>query len=312
MSMPMEAAPRPAGATRFRRLWDSARMYPYLSVLPAFITVVGIHLYPIAYAIYLSLHRYRLVDARRPFVGLRNFTDVINSYYFADSLIVTLKYTGYMVLGVVLYGLVVALYLNGEGRLQRFLRTVILLPWAIPIVMTGVIWKWIFNGNYGLLNYLLNRAGLIDQYISWLAHPDFALWSLLAASIWKRGPLAVIMCLAALQLIPHELYEAVAIDGGGFWARLRHVILPFLRPTLFLIVLLHTAEGLMAFDLIYVMTGGGPADATSLLAWFAYAETFRFLNLGKGAVLGLIIAALTGLFTLLFIAVFRPGREIYD
>lgn len=312
MGMANPATPQAAHSPRLRRLFAAARVYPYISVLPALITVVGINIYPMAYAIYLSVHRFRLIDPRRPYIGLRNLTDVLNSYYFMDALMVTIKYTALLVLGVTLYGLVVALYLNGAGYLRRFLRTVILMPWAIPVVMTGVIWKWLFNGSYGILNYLLSKVGLIDGYIAWLAHPTFALLGLLAASIWKRGPLAVIMCLAALQLIPNELYEAVAIDGGGLWARFRHVIVPFLKPTLFLVILLHTAEGYMAFDLIYVMTGGGPADATSLLAWFAYAETFRFLNLGKGAVLGLVIGALTLVTTLIYIAIFRPGGDIYE
>ncbi|MGQ0551205.1 MAG: carbohydrate ABC transporter permease [Armatimonadota bacterium] len=282
------------------------QIYPYVSILPALLVVIVISVYPILFALDLSFHKNVLTEPlSHPFVGARNFTEAFGSYYFVRSLQTTLKFTALIIIGTITFGILVGLYLNRGGRLPGFLRLAILLPWAIPTVMAAIVWRWIFNGNYGMLNALLVWLGIIPEYISWLANPYLAPLALVVTHVWKWGPLAAIMCLATLQVIPRDLYEAAHIDGGGAWAGFRFITLPFLRPTILLLLILETIAGFVTFDIIYVLTGGGPADATTMLAWFAYAEIFRFLNLGKGAAMAFVIAAMTLGMALIYVRLLR-------
>ena len=287
------------------------RLYPYLSILPALLVIALVSVYPVFFALNLSLHRNVLTEPfAHPFVGLRNFAETFGSYYFVRSLLTTLKFTALIIVGTISYGVLVGLFLNRPGRLTGMLRVAILLPWAIPTVMAAIIWRWIFNGNFGALNAVLLGAGVIREYVSWFGNPLLAPLTLVVTHVWKWGPLAAIMCLATLQVIPRDLYEAAHIDGGGVWAAFRFITLPFLRSTLLLLLILETIAGFVTFDLIYVLTGGGPADATSMLAWFAYAEIFRFLNLGKGAAMAFVIAALTLGLALIYVRLLR-SEEMY-
>lgn len=286
-------------------------LYPYLSVLPALVVIVVISVYPVLFALDLSLHHNVLTDPRsHPYLGWKNFAEALGSDYFVRSLLTTVRFTALIIAGTITYGVLASLFLNRPGRLAGITRVAILLPWAIPTVMAAIIWRWIFNGNYGVLNALLVHAGLIREHVSWLGSPVLAPLTLVVTHVWKWGPLSAIMCLATLQVIPKDLYEAAYIDGGGGWVAFRHVTLPFLRPTLLLLLVLETIAGFVTFDLVYVLTGGGPANATTMLAWFAYAEIFRFLNLGKGAAMAFVIAALTLGLALIYVRLLR-SEEMY-
>ena len=282
------------GASIRRRLKLGRQAYPYLSVIPVLLVVALFAIYPILHAVRMSFFKYLLTRPNdHPFVGLGNFIEVITSYYFKNSLEVTAIYTLAAVSGVILYGLGVALLLNTTIRLARPLKVVILLPWALPAVVSGLLWKWILNADFGILNGLLMALGLIDSYIPFLADPTLAKASLIMAFIWKEGPLVTIFFLAGLQLIPDEYYEAAKIDGGGAWTIFRYVKAPLLRPVFLIVIVYETMAAILTFDTIFVMTGGGPADSTALISWFAYAEIFKGLNLGHGIALAIIIAAIT-------------------
>ncbi|MFV1858230.1 MAG: carbohydrate ABC transporter permease [Anaerolineales bacterium] len=282
------------------------RAYPYLSILPVLLVVALFAIYPIIYAVRTSFYRNLLIRPNdHPFIGLDNFIEVISSYYFKNSLQVTGIYTVAVVIGVILYGLGVALLLNSAIKLAGPLKVVILLPWALPAVVSGLLWKWILNADFGILNSLLFSVGLIDDYIPFLAVPSLARLSLIMAFIWKEGPLVAIFFLAALQLIPDEYYEAAKIDGGGAWQVFRYVTLPLLRPVLLVVVVYETLTAILTFDTIFVMTGGGPGDSTALISWFAYAEIFKSLDLGHGIALAIIIAAITLVLILIYLRVLR-------
>ena len=282
------------GASSRRRLKLGRQAYPYLSVIPVLLVVALFAIYPILHAVRMSFFKYLLTRPNdHPFVGLGNFIEVITSYYFKNSLEVTAIYTLAAVSGVILYGLGVALLLNTTIRLARPLKVVILLPWALPAVVSGLLWKWILNADFGILNGLLMALGLIDSYIPFLADPTLAKASLIMAFIWKEGPLVTIFFLAGLQLIPDEYYEAAKIDGGGAWSIFRYVKAPLLRPVFLIVIVYETMAAILTFDTIFVMTGGGPADSTALISWFAYAEIFKGLNLGHGIALAILIAAIT-------------------
>jgi multiple sugar transport system permease protein len=282
------------------------RIYPYLSILPVFLVIALFAIYPIIHAVRMSFYRYLLTrPGDHPFVGLQNFINVTTSYYFKNSITVTAIYTVAAVTGVILFGLGVALLLNSRIKMAGPLKVVILLPWALPAVVSGLLWKWILNADFGILNGILYALGLIDNYIPFLADPTLAKISLIMAHIWKEGPLVAIFFLAGLQLIPEELYESAKIDGGGGWRIFRLITLPLLFPVLLVVVVYETMTAILTFDTIYVMTGGGPADATALISWFAYAEIFKSLNLGNGIALAIIIALITLVLIVLYLRVLR-------
>ncbi len=298
--------------TRPNRGWGnfSQRIYPYLSILPVAVVIALFAIYPIIHAVRMSFYQYLLTKPNQhPFIGLENFIDVISSYYFRNSVQITGIYTLAAVTGVVIYGLGVALLMNTKIRLSTPLKIVILLPWALPAVVSGLLWKWILHSDFGILNAMLYALGLIDSYIPFLADPNLARASLIMAFIWKEGPLVAIFFLAGLQLIPDELYEAARIDGGGGWRIFRHVTVPLLRPVFLVVIVYETMTAILTFDTIYVMTGGGPADSTALISWFAYAEIFKALNLGRGVALAIIIALITLVLIILYLRVLRTEES---
>ncbi len=285
--------------------------YPYASVLPAMLVIVLFTIYPVIYAVRISFYQYILTKPNsHPFVGLKNFHDVITSYYFKNSLINTSIYTIASVTGVIIFGLIVALLLNTKIRSVNALKIIILLPWAIPAVVAGLMWKWILNSDFGIFNGILYSLGVIDSYIPFLANPILAKISLIMAHIWKEGPLAAIFILAGLQLIPNEFYEAAKIDGGGDLLVFRFITLPLLRPILLVVLVYETMTAILTFDIVYVLTGGGPADSTALISWFAYAEIYKFLNLGAGIALSIIIALITLILIILYMRALKTEDAI--
>ena len=271
-----------------------ARWYPYLTILPALLLIGLFTLYPVVTAIQDSFYQYILTKPKsHPFIGLRNYREVIKSYYFLTSLSITAMYTVASVAGIFLFGLAVASLLNTKIRLAAVLKVLILLPWAIPSVVAGLLWKWILNGDFGILNGVLFGLGLVTGYIPFLSDPLLARISLVLAQVWKEGSLAAIFFLAGLQLIPGELYEAARMDGCRTWRMFRSITFPLLRPIALVVLVYETMTSILTFDIIYVLTGGGPANSTSLISWFAYAEIFKSLNLGHGIALSIIIAILT-------------------
>ena len=284
--------------------------YAYLTLLPVLLIMAAFSLYPIGYSVYLSVHKEVLTDPlNHPFVGFQNFNNALQSYYLISSLTSTLAFMAMAVPGVMVFGLLASLLLNEAFAGARILRVAILLPWAMPAVVSGIVWRWILNGDYGILNSLLFQFGIVHDYIPWLSQPVLARISLAVAHIWREGPLAAIFFLAGLQTISPDLYSAAAVDGAGRVAAFRRITVPLLRPTILIVLVYETIVAATTFDLVYVMTGGGPADATSLISWYAYAEVFKFLDLGTGAALAFLIAmALVGLI-LLYLRVLRSEEQ---
>jgi multiple sugar transport system permease protein len=295
-----------------RSNWLFTRLYPYASVLPALLVILLFTIYPVFYAVRISFYQYMLTKPNaHPFIGLKNFHDVITSYYFKTSLINTGIYTVASVAGVIIFGIIVALLLNTKIRSVNALKIIILLPWAIPAVVAGLMWKWILNSDFGILNGILYSLGVIKSYIPFLSDPLLAKLSLVLAHVWKEGPLAAIFLLAGLQLIPKEFYEAAKIDGGSSFRVFRYVTLPLLRPILLVVLVYETMTAILTFDIVYVLTGGGPADSTSLISWFAYAEIFKSLNLGAGIALSIVIAAITLVLIILYMRALRTEDTIF-
>jgi len=266
--------------------------YSWLLILPPLALTAFFSIYPFIVAVDASTHRILLTRPKKqPYIGLDNFREVLRVAEFRDAAVNTAVFAAMTVPAVTLLGLGVALLLN--QRLPGFglLRWIVLLPWAIPLVGAGTMWRLLLHGNTGALNGLLLELGIIDEYITWLSRPTLAMVAVTMAHLWREFPLAAILFLAGRQAIASELYDVARIDGAGAFALFRDITLPLLRPTLLIVLVYETVVSMSVFDLLYVLTGGGPGSATTVLAWYTYATTFKFYNLGQGAALSLLMAA---------------------
>jgi multiple sugar transport system permease protein len=300
--------PRRSREGRERPLRPSA--FALLLNAPALLGIVLLVGYPIVYSAWLSLHRYNL---KRPrlfrFVGLDNYLEILRADEFWGALRITLIFTGLGVAIITVLGIAIALLLNERFPGRGAVRTVVLVPWAIPPVVNGLMWQWIYDAKVGALNGLLVRVGALQAYRGWLSSPADALLALVMAHVWNALPLAVILLLAALQAIPAELYDAGRTDGSGPWQLLRHVTLPWLAQPLLVVLVLQTMLAIRVFDLIYVLTAGGPGTATTTLVWQTYLTTFDSLDFGLGNAYAYTLSLITlGLALVYFRILYRRGE----
>lgn len=263
-------------------------------LLPAVLLQAAIGVYPLVYLVWISFHRYRLARPGTPFVGIQNYAQAISSGAFMRSLGPTLIFSAITVTGVLLLGFGIAHMLNKPFRGSGFLKAATILPWSIPYVAVGLIWATILNGQWGLLNKVLEATGLlsVDQYIPWLASRSTAMAGIAIAQIWRELPFAVIFFLAGLQTIPSSLYDAARIDGAGALRAVRFVTIPLLRPVIAVVAIYQCFMAFTTFDIVYAMTGGGPGGATELLSQLSYRTSFLFLDLGRGAALAILLTLL--------------------
>jgi len=286
--------PGPARRWHARGLGYERPYFAYLLNTPALLVIVLLAAYPIGYLAWISLHKYNL---KRPrifdFVGLANYQQILASDEFWSALWITLAFTALAVTIVVILGLAVALLLNQDFPGRDIVRTLVLLPWAIPPVVNGLMWQWIYDAKVGSLNGLLFSLGLISEYRGWLSDPTSALLALVAADVWNAMPLAVVLLLAALQRIPVELYDAARVDGGGALQLFRFVTFPWLAQPLLIVLILQTLAAIRAFDVIYVLTAGGPGTSTTTLTWKTYLVTFDSLDFGMGNAYAYTISLIT-------------------
>jgi len=259
-------------------------------------------IYPLAYSFYLSFFNmtlYKQAEAR--FVGLQNYINIMGNKVFWYST----GRTVYFVLGTVviemILGLAIALVLNEKFRGRAIVRGLVLLPWALPGIVNGVMWKWIYNANYGALNALLSQLHIISSYKIWLRDPFVALNLVMLANIWKETPVAIVIILAALQTIPSELYEASSIDGANALAKFRWITLPFITPVIATTFIIKAIWAVKEFDLIYMITRGGPQDGTTIINFFIYLQSFKFLNFSYGSAIAYVVTLIVIVLAVLFV-----------
>jgi multiple sugar transport system permease protein len=295
---------------RFGAVTSSPRLYTWATISPVILWVALFTLFPFVFAIYLSTHKYHLIQQDHPFVGLLNFERVITDELFAVSARNTVGFTLMAMLFVIPFGLAVALLLNNRLRGFGIVRALILLPWAMPLVSAGIIWKLMVHGNFGAVNGLLLQFGFIENYISFLGQMPHAFFLVLVAHVWREFPLVATLFLAAIQAIPPELYDSAKVDGAGSTARFRHITFPLLRTTLLVVLVYESMIGIAVFDLVYVLTGGGPGTGTTLISWLAWTTTFKSLNLGRGAALSFLMAIALGLLIVAYMRILRTREEV--
>ena len=242
-------------------------------------------------------------------MGLEFYRKALTSKAFWDDLGRTLYFTVASTALETVFGLLIALLLNQRFPGVRFLRAVVIIPWAIPTVVNGSLWKLMLNGEYGVINALLLRMHIIENYQSWLGNPKTAMLCIVVADAWKMTPLAVIFFLAALQAIDQSIYEAAKVDGAGAFRSFRSITLPALRSTIMVIVVMRTVEKFKAFDIFYLMTRGGPANSTKTLMYDTYLQAFTNLNYSEAATLAYLIALVVALMTLVYIRLMKREDE---
>jgi ABC-type sugar transport system permease subunit len=285
-----------------RRQVFAEQQFAFLILAPAAVVIFGVVLIPLVTTFIYSLQNMELISAERgKFLGLWNYLQVLGSAWFWQALGRTLYFTGVSTALETFLGLLVALLLNTRFLGVGFLRVLVIVPWAIPGIVNASIWKWIYNPEYGVLNAVLTRLHIISQYRAWLSDPFLAMNMVIVADVWKMTPFAIIFFLAALQFINKSLYEAATVDGAGVFKRFWHITLPYLVPTLSVVVVMRTVEKFKAFDVFYVMTRGGPSNGTKVLVYEAYLKAFANLQYSISSTVSYLIALIVLVFTVLYI-----------
>lgn len=274
----------------------------YLFILPAAVLLLGVVVYPIASLVWMSLRRVEpLRGADEPFVGLDNYARVLTDEGLRGTLVQTTVWTVGSVGLQLLLGMAAALILSESFRGRGVARALLLLPWAMPAIAGAFAWKWLYQGQVGLLNEVVRGVGLSERGVDWLGSPASAMAAAIVVNVWRGFPFMMLMLLAAIQAIPRELREAAASDGAGFWGQLRFVTLPLIRPVIFVVTLLSGIWTFNNFTYIYILTGGGPAGATEILVTYVYRNGFEFFRFGYAAALSVVLFGLVVVVSALYV-----------
>lgn len=281
------------------------RLAPYLFVLPNVAIVVALALYPFAYNLYLSTQRWR--PGSSSFVGLENYLRLLGDPVFHQSVLNNLVYMAGVVPLTLILSLLVAIGLNEKIPARSALRSLYFLPYLFSWSVAGIIWRWIYSSNYGILNIILESFGIPPQ--QWLLNPNLVLPSIMVATVWSSLGYYMVIFLAGLQGISPTYYEAAKVDGAGVWARFQHITLPALRPITFMVVVLAVMNSFRIFEQIYVMTGGGPARASFVLVLYLYVTGFVEQDVGYAAAMATALLVIMLAFTYLQTRVFAEGDD---
>ncbi len=274
-------------------------------VLPALAAITLIAMFPLVWTVWESFHVHdlRMPWRGRPFVWLANYAEVVGDGRFWGAMWHTLVFTvGSVTLELVL-GLVLALALNRAYRGRGLVRAAVLVPWAIPTVVAALLWRFMFDSQAGIVNAVLMDVGLMDEPFVWFIHTAAAWVPVILADVWKMTPFVALLLLAGLQNIDASLYEAARIDGADAWQQFVHVTLPLLKPAILVALIFRTLDAFRVFDLIYVLTGGGPGTSTEPIALYTFNALLQNLRFGFGAALSVIIFLVTFAFALFYMRV---------
>ena len=267
----------------------------WLLTAPALAAILLIALFPLGWTLWESLHEHdlRMPWLGRPFVGLGNYARIFHDARFWQAMGHTALFTAVSVAVELTLGLALALAMNRAFRGRGVVRAAVLVPWAIPTVVAALLWRFIFDSQAGIANVVLSSVGLIDHPLVWFVRAATAWVPVILADVWKTTPFVALLLLAGLQSIDQELYEAAATDGAGAWWQLRHITIPLLKPAILVALIFRTLDAFRVFDLIYVMTGGGPGTSTEPVALYTFNALLQNLEFGYGAALSVIIFLVT-------------------
>jgi multiple sugar transport system permease protein len=281
------------------------KKYAYYFVMPALAIIAIFALYPVVNSLIISLLH---LDLHRPgmrFAGLANYRAVFDDPRAGLAFYHTFLFTVATVALELVFGMLLALFLQKQFRGVGAARALAMVPWAMPSVVAALLWRWIFNDEFGLLNVLLMQSGISKAPLSFLSSPFYSSVAIIACEVWKTTPFMAILLLAGLQLIPNELYESALVDGAGVWQRFRYVTLPLVKPALLIALLFRTMDALRIFDTVYILTGGGPGNSTETISLYTYKTMFSYLDMGLGAAMAMLMFVTVAAVSLLYLTVLR-------
>jgi multiple sugar transport system permease protein len=291
----------------------STKYYPYVLLLPALLILILIIFYPIFYSIYLSFNNYVLIKPKEiHFVGLQNYFSLVKDKIFRIALWKSGVWTFWVIGFELLLGLIGAWLLNRKFKGRNIIRAVVLLPWVFPSVLTGLMWVWMLDDTYGVINDILYRFGLISGYIPWMAQSSTALYGVIVTQIWHGTPFFVIMILAAFQSIPDELYEAARIDGAGLWQEFQFVSWPMILPTVIITTLLRTIWTANYVEIIQIMTEGGPGYSSLTLPIYAFRKAYSSLDFGYSSALSLVLVAILSVLVWIYMQILKKRGALIE
>ena len=294
---------------KMRRQWPEARVGKVMAA-PSLILIFALAIYPLLYTIFISFTELNMMTGETQYKGLTNYIQAFTSGEFWNSVWVTLLFTILSLVIQLPLGVLVALLLNQEFKGRWLLRSIVLVPWAVPTLVNSTLWNWIFNTQYGAANRLLMQFNLISEPIIWFDTPMKAMGVIVFADTWRMLPLYVLMMLASLQTIPQSQIEAAILDGAGAFSRFRNVILPLIKPMLLVVLVIRTMQALKVFDIIYMLTHGGPANGTMVISYYIYNQSFGFMHFSYGAALAIIVAVISTIITVLYVKILKTD-DIY-
>lgn len=273
------------------------RLLPYLMVAPAIAASLIFLIYPIIYMFRLSFYKWNMVGEMK-FIGLDNYIDLFSDPEFMQVLLNTCQFTFWTVVGSIVLGLVLAVYLRKNTRINRFIQGIMFTPYVLPMISIAFVWMWIMDTDLGLLNYVLGFLG-IDK-VMWLNDPKVAMYSLIIVNIWKAAGYYTLIFLSALQSIPSYLYEAVELDHAKPATTFFKITLPMLSPTLFFLTPTAIISSFKVFETVNVMTDGGPQNSTMTLVYYIYQYGFRFYKIGYASTVGVVLMVIVSVLTLVY------------
>lgn len=264
------------------------RLIPYFFIGPALLALVALVVYPLLYGVYISFFKTNLAN-KWEFVGLKNYISVFSDGVFVKQLGITLKFTAIVVCAHFVIGIFLAMLLNQSRPGITFFRTILVLPWLMPEVVIALIFKWIMNPLYGLLNYAMQLMGMSEGGMSWLGDTKYAFISVVLVCIWKGYPLVMVNALAALQSVSTDIYEAARVDGANKVQTFFRIVLPSIKPVLATTLILDTVWWFKHYTIVYLMTKGGPGSDTSIVSIEIYKQAFDYFNFGKAAAMSVVV-----------------------
>lgn len=282
------------------KIINKKKLSPYGLIIPVVIFMIIVYGYPLLLTFKYSFQEVSLIGSENTFVGFRNYIRVLTDEKFYNTLILTFKWAVLTIVIKIVIGFIMALLLNGELYFKKALRFLILIPWAIPQVVVAILWTWILDGQYGYLNYYLQKFGLVEEVIRWLSDPNLALISTSIVDAWIGIPLITMIFLSGLSSIPDSLYEAAMVDGANLFQRFRYITLPAMKKVFLIALTLTTIWTFNSFNVIYVLTGGGPMDATETMMIKIYHEAFGKYNLGMSSTLSIIVFIILIILSILY------------
>jgi multiple sugar transport system permease protein len=285
-----EARKRPVAAGQLPTIGevlDRQGVLAYILLLPGLLILTAFIGWPFITSLWLAVTDQSVSTSVVRFVGLDNFTDELRSQIFLQTVRNTFVYTGVTVVFKLAFGIGLAVLMNQSFRLKNLARAALLLPWIVPTALSAIAWLWLFDATFSVFNWAIVRSGLADRGINWLGEGSWAMTSIIIANIWRGTPFFAISILAGLQTVDRELLDAAAVDGASRWQRFWRITIPLIRPVVLIVLLFSVVSTISDFQLVYVLTRGGPANSTHLLGTLAYDVAVRAGQLSEGAAISL-------------------------